>query len=80
MAINVTLSEVKTQESKPFPKLMIANHKSGASEGMIVLFEMSEIGTVIFSVHHSQKVGEYSKDFYMPAFTDYNSPITLQNS
>ena len=34
MAINVTLGEVKTQEPKPFPKIMESNNP----KGFIVLF------------------------------------------
>ena len=77
MAINVTLGEVKTQELKKFPKLMIG------LEGSIVLFFKSGKGTMLCDTNPQKPrligIGEYYDGWDMGAFTDYNEPITLQN-
>ena len=73
MAINVTLGEVKTQEPKPFPKIMESNNP----KGFIVLFFNHDYGTCLTSS------GDYvaGERYNQPAtnFTDYNEPITIQN-
>lgn len=78
--IKVHLSEVKTQEEKPFPKLMVVN-KDGVSPGTIVLFEAMHKGTVIYGTHnHVQNIGKRFEMWCMDNFSDYNEPITLQNA
>ena len=74
MSVNVTLGEVKTQEIKPFPKLM--KEKDGAiyyftTEGVGVPFNDSDYKG---ELTHTQL-----KSWEMDLFTDYNGPITLQN-
>lgn len=82
MSINVTLGEVKTQEIKPFPKLMIVDNNP--FEGRIVLFTREKTGMLVrCSECQSEymKLGTYLEDGWaMQAFTDYNEPITLQNA
>lgn len=73
--INVTLGEVKTQEEKPFPKLMINLYKN-----VIVLMSERKCGTVVYSTTKAYEIGYYSTDWFMDNFTDYNEPITLQNA
>jgi hypothetical protein len=73
--INVTIGESKTQESKPFPKLMI-----GSQTHLVVLFVSEQVGVVITTGVSPYKVGEFSHNWYNPDFTDYNEPITLQNA
>jgi hypothetical protein len=74
MAIKVTIGESKTQDEKPFPKLM-----QGIS-GTIVLFQQTKKGFVVNAVEGvCFIIGEYSDDWAMHKFTDYNEPITLQN-
>lgn len=72
--IKVTFGEKPQQESKPFPKLM-----KGMLSGVIVLFTNEKTGTVI----------KGNEDFYegwcddtwnMKNFTDYNEPVTIQNT
>lgn len=76
MAINVTLGEVKTQNNKPFPKLMKWNKPE---RELVVLFQSLKSGTVLFSTSIHWRMGDASDDFDMSQFTDYNEPITLQN-
>ena len=79
--INVTLGEVKTQEEKPFPKLMISE------VGQI--FYMVEVNPnrsdllVGFQLHSNGfSIGGngFSKRMSRSSFTDYNEPITIQNA
>ena len=84
MAINVTLGEVKTQEEKSFPKLMITKDE------FTVVFMLDEDGNGngIRSTRDTwQHDLKYNPDkFYktrrwnMDLFIDYNEPITLQNA
>lgn len=75
MAINVTLGEVKTQEEKPFPKLMKAKN---ASSNFIVLFFSPQKGTCMTSSGDYVVGEEYNGA--CTTFTDYNEPITIQNA
>ena len=75
MAINVTLSEAKPQEEKPFPKLMKG---TDSSPDFIVLFFSPEKGTCMTS-SGEYVVGErYNRA--CTTFIDYNEPITIQNA
>jgi hypothetical protein len=78
MAIKVTLGEAKTQEVKPFPKLMITTCRNPSDR--IVFFLSEKIGIVIQSGSlDNYSVGSYSENWDMNFFTDYNEPITIQN-
>ena len=72
MSVKVTIGESKTQSEKPFPKLMIAT--KGIWKGQICFFEKNEHGTLVGPTEFG-----YAYNFYMPYFTDYNEPITIQN-
>jgi hypothetical protein len=72
--INVTIGESKTQESKPFPKLMQADN------GLIVLFTAKDVGTVIFEGNSTHKCGYVSHNWFDPDFRDFKGAITIQNS
>ena len=71
MSVKVTIGESKTQEAKPFPKLM-------KTDGGRIVFMISS--TNGFQLNNA--VGE-DPHFYtrwnMGNFTDFNEPITLQN-
>lgn len=76
MAIKVTVGEQKTQNEKPFPKLMIH------IDGTITYFLEPSIGI------HLNKVKDYFPDVYnkkchtqisMVHYVDYNGTVTLQN-
>ena len=76
MAINVILGEVKTQEEKPFPKLM--RHPDGCvvffyeyGKGISLIGDISPNGTQAML---------FGTDWGMRDFTDYNKPITIQNA
>lgn len=76
--IEVTIK--KTEEVKPFPKIMIANKDAGADNGILVLFESANTGVVIKTVTGSSKqIGYYSISFLDACFTDFNDPVTLKN-
>jgi hypothetical protein len=62
--INVTVSEQKTQNQKPFPKLM-------ESDDIIVLFSIR---------NDTYKLGYYCDEWDTEEFSDFNEPITLQNA
>lgn len=71
MAIKVTVGEQKTQNEKPFPKLMTSK------AGRIVFMTSYEQG---FQLNHAADDGpHFYKDWSMDDFTDYNESITLQN-
>lgn len=74
--IKVTLSEKPQQESKPFPKLMIATNDKRTN---IVLFEKYGVGVLVKGENEIVKNGQSYSNWLMDAFTDYNEPITLQN-
>lgn len=80
MTIKVRLGEVKTQEEKPFPKLMINEDMDTIIE---VLEAPSEIGIAAVVHRTGVSAGGYTKKFQLinggNKFTDYNEPITLQN-
>ena len=77
MSIKVTIGESKTQNEKPFPKLMKSNY------GFIVLFYREKCG-VLLDRGNCEKgsigIGDYNETWKMDIFTDYNEPITLQNA
>ena len=78
--IKVTIGESKTQEEKPFPKLMIATYGAKNDKGIVVLFVTRISGTVIITTNDSEKiVGGVYTTFLADSFTDYNEPITIQN-
>ncbi len=66
MAIKVTTTESKQETSKPFPKLM----KSRL--GSIVFFQEEGCGVCILKSKTAIDVGEYSTNWDMGFFTDYN--------
>ena len=68
-----TTTEVK-QEPKPFPKLM------KSINGNIVLFESPQNGVLIVKGETNKITGNYSCEWDMNNFTDYNEPITIQNA
>ncbi len=70
--IKLTIGESKTQEVKPFPKLMASN------EGRLVMMISYGIG---FQLNYAANEDpHYYKEWAMNEFTDYNKPITLQNA
>jgi hypothetical protein len=80
MAITITVGEPKTQEVKPFPKLMIS--KIGQILYAQCLNPNDERSIVGMLIHtNGYAIDEYNFSQYWCAysFTDYNQPITLQN-
>ena len=75
--ITVTLGEAKPQE-KPFPKLMISALSPNTKDDLVLF--LSEKCGVKLSGSGGTIIGEYSKDWWMEYFTDYNEPITIQNA
>jgi hypothetical protein len=76
--INVTIGESKTQESKPFPKLMC-----GIESGNIVLFYKPHEGTVVFEGNFNDGnmgLGEFFDAYNMEFFQDFTGSLTLQNA
>lgn len=79
MAIKVTVGEPKTQNEKPFPKLMINEDGDTIIE---VLQAPNKYGVCPVVHRKGYSKGVYTKDFQLNGamkFIDYNSPITLQN-
>jgi hypothetical protein len=79
MSVKITIGESKTQEVKPFPKLMTVNDSTNDDNGIVILFTEGGNGTVIKAAG-KYHIGYSSFSFYMEQFTDFNEPITLQNS
>lgn len=83
MAINVTLGKpkTKTQEEKPFPKLMIGDDGITIIE---VLSEPNNQGRVPVIHRAGLSKGRYTDSFRLfdgaVKFMDYNEPITIQNA
>ena len=81
MSIKVTLGEVKTQEEKPFPKLMANGY------GCIRLVYECGSSVILKSAENAEnaEVSWFESRINAPSdwdisdFTDYNEPITLQN-
>ena len=70
--IKVTVGEQKTQEAKPFPKLM------KSKTGRIVFMLSDSTG---FQLNKSSNDDpHFSRSWNIGDFTDYNEPITLQNA
>lgn len=79
MAIKVTVGEHKTQNEKPFPKLMINEDRDIIIE---VLQAPDKYGFCHVIHRKGRSAGVYTKDFQLNGamkFIDYNEPITLQN-
>ena len=76
MSIKVTLGEVKTQENKPFPKLMMYSK----DKDFIVLFINKDEAVCLYSNTKEWKVGDYENDMAISDFIEYNGPITIQNA
>ncbi len=62
------------KEPKPFPKLM------KSVNGNVVLFYKNGEGVLIEKVTSERLAGEYTTEWDMDNFTDYNEPITIQNA
>ena len=81
--INVTIGESKTQNEKPFPKLMKCIGDSWA-KGSIVFFIRPEKGIRLTSSYEGDmsnpEFDSIVNSWDMSNFTDYNEPITLQNA
>ena len=78
MSINVTLGEVKTQEVKPFPKLM-----SGNNGWIVEVYESGRSSLGYIAIHRAgPHAGRIAIDFKLDGFIDFNEPlpITLQNA
>ena len=78
MSINVTLGEVKTQEVKPFPKLMIGN-----TNWIVEVYETDRSSLGYIAIHRAGPyTGKLAIDFKLDGFADYNEPLTvkLQNA
>ena len=73
MSIKVTIGEYKTQNQKPFPKLM------QSSEGVIIVLMTEESSGVVINENRFYEIGYKSSAWNMDVFYDYNEPITLQN-
>lgn len=73
--VQVTLGEVKTQEVKPYPKIMKSIHSD-----RIVFFIQKGKG---FQLNHVNETYDpnphYSPSWGEESFADYNEPITLKN-
>lgn len=77
--IKVTLDDQPKQDEKPFPKLMVLG--GSTSSGTIVLFQKPNCGIVVHGMgHYNEQTGYFTRDWYMPHFTDYNGPVTIQNA
>ena len=77
MAIKVTVGEQKTQNEKPFPKLMV--HE----DGTITRFKTPGVGAHIYDPNkklYSEKslFVEYTR-ILMNKYSDFEGSITLQN-
>lgn len=81
MAVKVTLGAVKSQEERPFPKLMIST--LGQIFLMVGVNPETEDLLVGFQIHSNRyPIGGYgfSEKMDKNSFTDYNEPITIQNA
>lgn len=73
--INVTIGESKTQELKPFPKLMKHN------DGTITYFSSMNNGVHIYArASMKEIIGVISHSISMDEYSDFKEPITLQNA
>lgn len=75
--IKTTVGEPKPQEVKGFPKFMIVS--ADYNKGMIVLFRMHGVGTVIDSGTSNSVAGDHSMYWRMSTFSDLNEQIISQN-
>lgn len=71
--IELTLGEVKQQEEKPFPKLMIH------TDGTITRFRTKAVGVHIFSPLENCDLWKEFYEIEMSRYSDYNETITLKN-
>jgi len=71
MAVNVTIGESQPQNSKPYPKLM-------KSIGGRLVFMIEDMIGFQLNTEFDESPN-YRRDWYMPDFTDFNEPLTLQN-
>ena len=77
--IKVTLGKLKTQEEKPFPKLM------KNKDGEIFFFVRRNYGLPLTDIsdgrwpYHDKDFADFSTVASKHEFTDYNEPVTLQN-
>jgi hypothetical protein len=79
MAIKVTIGESKTQEEKPFPKLMMYN---GDNYTTIVHFNSKcDKGIQVYSDNKDNKELQMKEtdNWNIHLFNDYEGSITLQN-
>ena len=80
MAVKVTIGESKTQNVKPFPKLMVSVN-SGQYSGRVVLMLSDNCGIVLKTSGKNDyvEVGHHCTQWNMCNFEDFNDSITLQN-
>lgn len=88
MAVKVSIGESKTQEVKPFPKLMAFKYPNSGTK-LLLFMKDSKNGVVLKKLEEGKSinldaVGDFwtikSDEFNDGVFTDYNEPITLQNA
>lgn len=76
--IKSVVSKNQAKSEKPFPKLMVV--KNGTSGGTIVFFQKNKCGIVIHGEgYYKNSAGCFSRDWYMPEFTDFHGTVTLSN-
>jgi hypothetical protein len=73
MSVKITIGESKTRE-KPFPKLMKGKNNE------IVYFYESKVGFPLDGKGYDVINDRFHLSWNMSGFTDFNEPITLQNS
>jgi len=66
-------SKVSLASKNDYPKIM-----KSKNSGLVVLFSKSELGTVILG-NELHDCGEFSDDWDMSSFTDFDGSITLSN-
>lgn len=78
--IKVILGEVKTQDEKPFPKLMIRKDDKDYTLILAISKEGNDIEGVCLDTNcMGDVIGEYCTYWSAQLLTDYNESITLQN-
>lgn len=76
--ITVTLNKPK-QEEKPFPKLMITTSNASADNRIVLFFDNNKGVCLQVGDKTTAYVGEVS-EWKLENFTDYNEPVTIQNT
>lgn len=73
------ITEESTTKVRAFPKLMQRRHQTGHGDVIVLMYNNTGEGTVVYSHYTSLPVGTYKKWLAMCDYKDFQGTLTLSN-